>query len=178
MSDKFDPYIDWLGISPVEGPADHYALLGVKRFETDNEKIKAAADSRMELLRKHQNGRHSKDSQELLNVISSARICLLNKDRRAEYDKTLRKRIDIKALPPIKFPPAVFPDEVITEELFPLKNSRVADLQTILQPVEKESASGFRIPHIPIWVYFTVVGIASVLLAGYALFVSVSSVGE
>ena len=34
MSDPFDPYHHWLGISPKKQPPNHYALLGLDAFES------------------------------------------------------------------------------------------------------------------------------------------------
>ena len=36
MSSGFDPYHKWLGIPPQDQPPNHYRLLGVELFETDN----------------------------------------------------------------------------------------------------------------------------------------------
>ena len=119
MSDEFDPYVEWLGITPAAGPADHYALLGLKRFESNEAKIVAAADARMELLRKYQNGARSKLSQQILNEVSSARVCLLDQERRDYYNNQLRKRIDINALPDMKSPTKLFPDQPVAEKTVP-----------------------------------------------------------
>ena len=34
MPIEFDPYLEWLGIQITERPLDHYALLGLARFES------------------------------------------------------------------------------------------------------------------------------------------------
>ena len=60
MSKNFDPYEEWLNISPAEQPADYYRLLGVKPFEPETEIIRDQADVRMETVRKHQNGKTPK----------------------------------------------------------------------------------------------------------------------
>ena len=75
MSKNFDPYEEWLNISPAEQPADYYRLLGVKPFEPETEIIRDQADVRMETVRKHQNGKNAKASQRLLNEIAAARSC-------------------------------------------------------------------------------------------------------
>ena len=90
MADKFDPYHVWLGISPNEQPANHYRLLGIRQFESDADVIQNAADQRMSHLRNFQIGQHSRLSQQLLNEISLARVCLLNAEKRAAYDAQLR----------------------------------------------------------------------------------------
>ena len=88
---EFNPYHKWLGISDSgQLPPDHYALLGISRFESDPEVISTAADGRMLLLRSFQIGKHSDLSQRLLNEVSSARVCLLNVDQKREYDARLK----------------------------------------------------------------------------------------
>ncbi|MGE3778716.1 MAG: LamG-like jellyroll fold domain-containing protein, partial [Pirellulaceae bacterium] len=90
MPDAFDPLHTWLGISPDEQPADHYRLLGLKRFETNREVISHAADQRMAHVRSFQQGRHAAQSQQVLNDLAKAAGCLLNPRRKAMYDTHLR----------------------------------------------------------------------------------------
>jgi Concanavalin A-like lectin/glucanases superfamily len=90
MSERFDPYYTWLGIPPHEQPASHYRLLGISLFESNAEVISNAADRLMLHLRAFQSGKRSKESQQLLNEISAARICLLNPEKKAAYDSALR----------------------------------------------------------------------------------------
>ena len=89
---SFDPYHQWLGISPAEQPPDHYRLLGINRFEDNPSVIENAADRQMAHLKTFQTGPHSADSQRLLNQIASARICLLNTDKKTAYDLQLREK--------------------------------------------------------------------------------------
>ena len=56
MAESFDPYYTWLGIPPEEQPADHYRLLGVRRFEANEEVIINASDQRMSYIRTFQTG--------------------------------------------------------------------------------------------------------------------------
>ena len=177
MSDGFDPYYDWLGISPAEGPADHYALLGLPRFETDQRAILAAADARMELLRRYQNGVHAKNSQQLLNEVSAARVCLLDEAKQREYDNQLRRRIDIKALPKIESPPRLFPEAETLTGPSPLQGTFIVPPQLWLTPIEKAEAE-WHLPHIPFWVYLAMIGIGSVLAMGYALYRSMAVILE
>ena len=92
MADSFDPYHKWLGIPPREQPADHYRLLGVERFEDDADVISLAADQRMHFLRSFQNGERAKLSQQLLNEIAAARVCLLDEKKKAAYDANLKQK--------------------------------------------------------------------------------------
>lgn len=77
MAEKFDPYYTWLGIPPAKQPADHYRLLGVSRWEHSQDVIANAADARMVMVydRTFQSSLRSAISQELLNELTSAKIC-------------------------------------------------------------------------------------------------------
>ena len=59
MAETFNPYHKWLGIPPVEMPADCYRLLGIARFEHDVEVIQAAADQRTTYLKTYQWGKYA-----------------------------------------------------------------------------------------------------------------------
>ena len=93
MAESFDPYYTWLGIPPEERPADYYRLLGIRRFEANEEVIINAADQRMGFIRSFQTGKRSKESQLLLNEISAAQVCLLNPEKKKVYDDNLRRKL-------------------------------------------------------------------------------------
>jgi hypothetical protein len=94
MSNAFDPYHKWLGIPPAEQPPHHYRLLGVALFEADADVIESAADQRMAHVRSFQTGKHSAESQRILNELAAARRCLLDARQRVTYDDGLRLRFD------------------------------------------------------------------------------------
>jgi len=89
--EAFDPYYKWLSIAPEDQPATLYRLLGLRTFEDDPEVIESAADRQMAHLRTFQSGKHSAESQKLLNEVSAAKLTLLNAKKRAEYDLKLRE---------------------------------------------------------------------------------------
>lgn len=91
MSDKFDPYYEWLGIPPKDQPPNHYRLLGIELFEANENVIDRAADRQMGHVRTFQTGQNARESQRLLNELSKAKICLLNRDKKAAYDASLRQ---------------------------------------------------------------------------------------
>ena len=93
MADAFDPYYHWLGIPPEQQPPDCYRLLGLRMFEDNPDVIQAAADRQMGHLRTYQSGRHSGESQRLLNEVAAARVCLLNADKKGAYDARLRAQM-------------------------------------------------------------------------------------
>src|SRR6185503_10977686 len=72
VTDPFNPYHIWLGIPPAEQPADHYRLLGVSRFESNEEVIANAADQRVRHIRSMQTGsRQAERSEEHTSELQS-----------------------------------------------------------------------------------------------------------
>ena len=114
MSDSFDPYQQWLGIQPHEHPVDHYRLLGLPRYCSDQELIRSATDGRMGYVRTFQTGRHAAHTQQLLNKLSAAKLCLLDPHTRATYNAVLEGQMSAEpqpaaaaGLPPASDRPAV-----------------------------------------------------------------------
>jgi len=96
MAKPIDPYLDWLGIRDSRRPPNHYRLLGLDLFEEDPKIIASAADRQMTHLRKFQGGEHSDLSQQVLNELAAAKLCLLKADRKKEYDEELRQTSQIR----------------------------------------------------------------------------------
>lgn len=92
MSDAFNPYHKWLGIPPEDQPADYYQLLGLARFESDADVIEGAADRQMAHVRTFHSAQHSATSQQILNELAAAKLCLLDQHEKAAYDLALRHR--------------------------------------------------------------------------------------
>ncbi len=90
MNDSFDAHHQWLGIPPAEQPANYYRLLGLSLFEPNEEVIRTAAEQRQTFLRTFQQGHGAERSQQLLNEISQAKVCLLDAQKRASYDAMLQ----------------------------------------------------------------------------------------
>ncbi len=99
MAESFDPYHQWLGIPAGEQPPNYYRLLGIPLLESSDAVIENAANQRMGHLRTFQTGKHSADSQRLLNEVAAARVCLLRPEKKAAYDQELRKELAPKAFP-------------------------------------------------------------------------------
>jgi hypothetical protein len=95
---KFDPYYKWLGIPPQEQPPNSYRLLGITLFEDDPEVIAAAADRQMAHVKSFAAGKYAAHSQQLLNELSKARVSLLNAERKARYDASLKKEAEERAV--------------------------------------------------------------------------------
>lgn len=101
MTGTFNGYHVWLGIPPHEQPPNYYRLLGITVFETDLDVIDHAADRQMAHVRTFQSGRNAALSQQILNELAAARLCLLSPDKKAAYDEPLRAKLDsaLKATP-------------------------------------------------------------------------------
>ena len=92
MTQRFDPYRRWLGIPDGERPPNHYLLLGLNLYEDDPDAIANAADRQMAYVRTHQAGPHAAATQQLLNELAAARVCLLNPAQKARYDADLQAK--------------------------------------------------------------------------------------
>lgn len=107
MTEQFDPYYQWLGIPQEERPINKYRLLALQVFESDEDVIANAADRQMAFIRTFQSGAHSAESQKLLNELSNARVTLLNKQSKAEYDQLLRQTLGAREMRSTPPPPPV-----------------------------------------------------------------------
>lgn len=94
MAEDFDPYFKWLGIPPDEQPPNHYRLLGVPLYTDDDDVIENAADRQMSHVRTFQSGKNVKLTQQILNQVAAAKLCLLDAKDKAAYDRALRDSLD------------------------------------------------------------------------------------
>jgi hypothetical protein len=83
-----DVYKDWLGIPDGPRPPDHYTLLRLVQFEDDIEKVRANYRKLNGHVRKYATGQYSVKSQELLNELAKAMLCLTDPERKREYDES------------------------------------------------------------------------------------------
>lgn len=84
-----DVYKEWLGIPDGERPPDHYTLLRCVQFEDDPEKIRAHYKKLNAHVRTYATGQYSEQSQELLNELAKAMLCLTDPERKRDYDESL-----------------------------------------------------------------------------------------
>jgi len=89
-----DVYKDWLGIPEGVRPPDHYALLRMGLFEDDVSKIRAHYKKLNAHVRKYATGQYSVESQELLNELAKAMLCLTDAERKREYDESLGREFE------------------------------------------------------------------------------------
>jgi hypothetical protein len=91
---KLDVYKEWLGIPEGPRPPDHYALLRLVQFEDDVDKIRKHYKKLNGHVRKYATGQYSNESQELLNELAKAMLCLTDAERKLEYDREQGRVID------------------------------------------------------------------------------------
>lgn len=84
-----DVYKDWLGIPEGPRPPGHYELLRLVEFEDDEEKIRSYYRKLNAHVRKYASGQYSVQSQDLLNELAKAMLCLTDPVRKREYDESL-----------------------------------------------------------------------------------------
>ena len=81
-----DVYKQWLGIPEEFRPPTHYQLLRLVDFEDDVSKIETYYKKLNSHVRKYATGQYSIESQELLNELAKAMLCLTDPVRKREYD--------------------------------------------------------------------------------------------
>lgn len=104
MPKHFDPYYKWLGIPPKDQPPNHYRLLAIELFEADTDVISDAAEQRMAHVRNYHLGQYMALSQQILNELATAKVCLLNPQKKAEYDRQLRAKLTPEMPTPVASP--------------------------------------------------------------------------
>lgn len=86
---EIDVYKEWLGIPEGDRPPDNYTLLRLVMFEDDVEKIRNNYRKLNAHVRKYATGQYLVRSQELLNELAKAMLCLTDPDAKLEYDESL-----------------------------------------------------------------------------------------
>lgn len=94
MTTDIDVYKDWLGIPEGPRPPDHYQLLRLVQFEDDVEKIRKNYKKLNAHVRKYATGNYYLQSQDLLNELAKAMLCLTDPERKQEYDEGLGREFD------------------------------------------------------------------------------------
>ncbi len=89
MSDSLDVYRDWLSITDTERPLDYYKLLRLEKFDDDQDRIRRHYRKLNGHVRKYASGSYASESQQLLNELARAMLCLADLGRKADYDESL-----------------------------------------------------------------------------------------
>lgn len=86
---EIDVYKEWLGIPEGDRPPDHYTLLRLVMFEDDSERVQNNYRKLNNHVRKFATGQYLKPSQDLLNELAKAMLCLTDPNSKREYDSSL-----------------------------------------------------------------------------------------
>ena len=78
-----------LGLSPKTWPPNHYALLGLKRGESDGQLIETRVHDRMRQVRPYQLS-YPEQVTEVMNRLAQAFACLTDPTARQAYDESLQ----------------------------------------------------------------------------------------
>jgi hypothetical protein len=89
VAKQIDVYREWLQIADPERPLSYYQLMKLKQFEDDAEKIRASYRKLNAHVRKYQTGEYGPQSQQLLNELAKAMLCLTDAQRKSDYDASL-----------------------------------------------------------------------------------------
>ncbi|HEX4146907.1 MAG TPA: hypothetical protein VHY91_25645 [Pirellulales bacterium] len=92
MPPTLDIYREWLGIKESARPLNHYQILRLKQFEDDVAKIREHYRKMNAHVRKFAAGEFAKQSQDLLNELAKAMLCLTDTRRKREYDASLGRK--------------------------------------------------------------------------------------
>jgi hypothetical protein len=92
MSQTLDVYRDWLKITEPARPLNHYQLLRLKKFEDDTAKVREHYRAMNAHVRKFAAGEFARQSQDLLNELARAMLCLTDTRRKGEYDASLGRK--------------------------------------------------------------------------------------
>lgn len=90
---EIDVYKEWLGIPEGDRPPDFYTLLRLVQFEDNADKIQNNYRKLNAHVRKYATGQYLKQSQELLNEMAKAMLCLTDPHSKREYDESQGREI-------------------------------------------------------------------------------------
>ncbi|MCE9553473.1 MAG: general secretion pathway protein GspE, partial [Planctomycetes bacterium] len=89
---ELDVYRDWLGIKEAARPLDFYQLLRLERFEDNVDRIRRHYRKLNAHARKYSTGKYAELSQQVLNELARAMLCLTDAARKADYDTSLGRQ--------------------------------------------------------------------------------------
>jgi hypothetical protein len=95
MAPEVNVYQDWLGIKATP-PLNHYQLLKLKPFEDNTAVIRKHYRKLNAHVRKYATGEFADQSQDLLNELAKAMLCLTDQRRKEEYDASLGRKQEKK----------------------------------------------------------------------------------
>ena len=90
---KIDVYKEWLKIEATNRPLNYYQLLKFNRFVDDPKVIREQYRKQNAYVPNYATGHNIQESQELLNELAKAMLCLTDAERKAEYDHSLGRKV-------------------------------------------------------------------------------------
>ena len=87
------------GINLPDQCSNYYELLGLTLFETDVEVVDSKVRSMMRDARKYQVGQFADQAEKCLDLLATARTCLLDPQLKRTYDDQLRVQLGLPPLP-------------------------------------------------------------------------------
>ena len=91
---KIDVYKEWLKIDAPNRPLNYYQLLKLNMFVDDPKVIRERYRELNAYVRQFVAGDYVDESQDLLNELAKAMLCLTDAERKAEYDRSLGRKIE------------------------------------------------------------------------------------
>lgn len=89
---KLDVYRDWLKIEAPNRPLNYYQILKLKPFEDNVAVIRKHYRELNAYIRKFATGDYIEQSQDLLNELAKAMLCLTDHERKNDYDFKLGRK--------------------------------------------------------------------------------------
>jgi len=94
MTPELDVYREWLGIKETARPLNYYQILRLNAFEDRAELVRTHYRKMNAHVRKFAAGEYAQRSQELLDELAKAMLCLTDVRRKREYDASLGRKIE------------------------------------------------------------------------------------
>lgn len=94
---EIDVYKDWLKIEAKNRPLNYYQLLKFNNYVDDPKVIRQRYRELNAYVRKFATGDYIEESQNLLNELAKAMLCLTDAERKAEYDASIGRKFQGQA---------------------------------------------------------------------------------
>ncbi|MEX2187150.1 MAG: hypothetical protein WD875_10165 [Pirellulales bacterium] len=138
----FNPYREWLGVEAASDRPNHYELLGLPPFESDEERILHAADQRLNLVRKIRPGSHIEQWQRVLDELTEIRRLLTDLSRKRQYDEQLRRQQDLGGGLSAAIVPANPTKQDSDVQVSPVRNLLPPTAEELLREAAEKSQQG------------------------------------
>jgi len=82
-----------IGASQHEQPANHYRLLGIANFESDQYVIEEAAYRQIGHVKRYAAGQHRDAANKILNELAKAQVILSDPAKKTKYDISIQDSV-------------------------------------------------------------------------------------